>query len=106
MVNPPLEFKPSASLSAIEAIERDLSQLMTGLKEDQFHASTLAGGWSVAYCIEHLVLAGHAFLPKWDLALQEASARGLFRTGPVQYRWWHRLILAGFEPPYRIKTKT
>src|SRR5262245_10870977 len=106
MVNQPHEFKPSASLIAIEAIEGDLSQLLSALKEDQFHASTVSGGWSVAYCIEHVVLAGHAFLPKWDLALENASARRFYRTGPVPYRWWHRLILAGFEPPYRIKTKT
>ena len=106
MTNQPHEFKPSSSLIALEAIERDLGHLIAGLKEDQFHATTAAGGWSVAYCIEHLVLSGHAFLPKWDLALKNASARSLYRTGPMSYRWWHRLILAGIEPPYRIKTKT
>jgi hypothetical protein len=105
MVNLPFEFKPSASLRAIEAIEVDLSRLVTGLKEDQFHASTVAGGWSVAHCIEHLVLAGHAFLPKWDRALKEASAQRR-SSGPFRYPWWQRLKLAATEPPYRIKTKT
>ena len=98
-------FTPSDSLLAAEAIEQDLGRLVTGLKEAQFHASSLTGGWSVAYCIEHLVLTGHAFLPKWDLALKQASRQRL-HTGPISYWWWHRLILARFEPPYRLKTKT
>jgi DinB superfamily len=102
----PTEFKPSYSLIAAEAVEQDLCRLVTSLKETQFHASSLTGGWSVAYCIEHLVLTGHAFLPKWDLALKEAAGRRQHSSGPFHYRWWHRLLLAASEPPYRIKTRT
>ena len=99
-------FKLTDSLVAAEAIEQDLERLVAGLREAQFHASSMTGGWSVAYCIEHLVLTGHAFLPKWDIALRQASTRRLDRAERVPYRWWHRLMLAAFEPPYRIKTKT
>jgi len=102
----PTEFKPSYSLTAAEAVEEDLWRLVTNLKEAQFHAESRTGGWSVAYCIEHLVLTGHAFLPKWDLALKEASGRGQWDTGPFPYSWWQRLMLAATEPPYKIKTRT
>jgi DinB family protein len=106
MEKSPTEFKPSQSLMAAEAIEQDLCRLVTNLKETQFHAASPSGGWSVAYCIEHLVLAGHAYLPKWDLALKEASGRGHCRGGPFPYQWWYSLMLAACEPPYRIRTRT
>lgn len=102
----PAEFEPLQSLMAAEAIEQDLCRLVTNLKETQFHAASLTGGWSVAYCIEHLTLTGHAFLPKWDLALKEAPGQAHRRSGPFPYRWWHRLMLAASEPPYRIRTRT
>jgi hypothetical protein len=105
MKKPLTEFIPSQSLKAVKAIELDIERLVSGLKEAQFHASSRTGSWSVAYCIEHLVLAGQAFLPQWDLAIKEASAQ-VSVAQPHPYSWWHRLMLAAAEPPYRIKTRT
>ena len=65
MINQRSGFNLSDCLIAARAIEAELRRLASGLTEAQFHALTRAGGWSVAYCIEHLVLAGRAFLPKW-----------------------------------------
>jgi len=106
MKKPQTEFIPSQSLKAAKAIDLDLEHLVSGLKEAQFHASSRTGGWSVAYCIEHLVLTGHAFLPRWDLAIKEAPANGLVGRHRFPYSWWHRLLLAASEPPYKIKTRT
>lgn len=106
MVHQPNAFRPSDSLVAAVAIEQDLRRLAAGLTEDQFNAPTPAGGWSVAHCIEHMVLTGHAFLPKWDLALKEAATRRLYGNAPFPYGCWYRFVLKTVEPPYRIKTKT
>jgi DinB family protein len=106
MAREPNAFIPSESLVAAEAIEQDLRRLAAALTDDQFNAPTPTGGWSVAHCIEHMVLAGHAFLPKWDLALKEAGTKRLYGTAPFPYSLWYRFVLRALEPPYTIKTKT
>ena len=106
MVHQPNTFIPSESLVAAEAIEQDLRKLAGALTDDQFNAPTPTGGWSVAHCIEHMVLTGHAFLPKWDLALKEGATRRLYGTASLHYGLWYRFVLRNLEPPYTIKTKT
>jgi hypothetical protein len=99
-------FNPARCSEGLAAVEADLKQLVSALTDAQFHAPPRAGGWSVGYCIEHLVLTGQAFLSKWDTALQEAAAKGRNGDESVSYQWWHRAILGFAEPPYRLKTKT
>src|SRR5262249_27275349 len=98
-------FALADCLKAAAAVEADLTQLAATLTEAQFHAPPRDGGWSVGYCIEHLVLAGQAFLPKWDTALKDAPKA----EGPderFQYAWWQRKALSYAENPSKLRTKT
>jgi hypothetical protein len=99
-------FGQERCLDAMAAIETDLSQIAATLTEAEFHAPTRTGGWSVAYCIEHLVLTGQSFLPIWDAALREAVENKRYGDGPFPYPWWRRRILSLTEPPHRLKFKT
>jgi DinB family protein len=98
-------FELTACLQAAAAIEAELARLTTALTEAQFHTPPLTGGWSVAYCIEHLVLVGRALLPKWDTALQQAVQS---KTGcdAFSYYWWQRSILRHLENPSRFQSRT
>jgi hypothetical protein len=98
-------FNLTGCLTAAAAIEAELSQLTTDLTEAQFHAPTRTGGWSMGYCIEHLVLTGHAFLPKWDMALREAVATNSNSDAPFKYAWWQRTILHYAEDSSKLKHK-
>lgn len=99
-------FKLSDCLAAAAEIEADLQRLACGLTEAQFHAPSRRGGWSVGFCLEHLILTGQAFLPQWDAALQKAPVRcsGCDRHYP--YNWYERMFLQSVEPPYAIRTKS
>jgi hypothetical protein len=99
-------FDLGGCLQAAAEIEAELTRLTNELTEAQFHAPTRAGGWSVGYCIEHLVLTGHAFLPKWDLALKECTARECRCGQAFRYAWWQRKALQLVENPSRLKQKT
>jgi len=98
----PSEYDASRCLRTITEIEADLGQLTARLTECQFQAPPRTGGWSVAYCVEHLILTGNAFLSEWDAAL----ASGRRGEGPFRYSRLGRLILRFFEPPYRMRVKT
>jgi hypothetical protein len=99
-------FDLTGWLTAATAIEAELSQLTTGLTEAQFHAPTRTGGWSMGYCIEHLVLTGKAFLPKWDMALRDAVATKFNGDAPFEYAWWQRRVLHYAEDSSKLKHKT
>src|SRR5689334_18822056 len=97
-------FEITSCLEAAAAIEADIRELASILTEAQFHAPPRGGGWSVGYCIEHLVLTGQAFIPKWDAALESAGKSE--PEGEFSYRWWRRRILQYAENPARLKLKT
>ncbi len=89
---------------AAAAIEADLTNLTAALTEAQFHAPPRDGGWSVSYCIEHLLLAGTAFLPVWDAALEHSS--DLRRPKRMdRFGWWRRWLLRLVQDPSRLKQK-
>src|ERR1051325_6161327 len=98
-------FDIQACVKAAAAIEAELTRLVTDLTEAQFHAPPRTGGWSIGYCLEHLVRSGHAFLPKWDQALHEAPRVG-HHGERVHYDWWQRKLLHVAENPARLKWKT
>jgi DinB family protein len=99
-------FDLAGCLKAAAAIEADLTRLATALTEAQFHAPPRAGGWSVGYCIEHLVLTGQALLPKWDAALKKAAEAKRLDDAVFPYAWWQRRILEFAENPSRLKQRT
>jgi hypothetical protein len=102
----PYKYDIPRCLLSIAAIEGDVRQLTATLTECQFQAPPRTGGWSIGYCIEHLILTGNAFLGGWDAALRTATANGQRSDGPFPYSWLGRAILRFAEPPYRVRVKT
>jgi hypothetical protein len=100
------KFRVTECHKAIAAIEADLKELGSALTEEQFQAPPRTGGWSVAHCIEHLVLTGHEFVARWDNALKTAQKNGYHGDQSFRYPWWQRTLLRAMEPPYRLKTRT
>lgn len=94
----------SASLKAIRAVENDLEHLLSTLREFQFYVHPRGGAWSVGYCLEHLVLTGHALFLSWDSAIRDSNA-STHAHGAPPYRWWHRGLLRFVEPPYQFRIR-
>jgi hypothetical protein len=102
MATRPQAFRPADCLAALSAIETDVSRLAGGLSEEQFHAPTKNGGWSVGLCLEHLIVTAEALVPRWEAVLQNPSPAG---PAEFSYSLLERAILYSLEPPYRLKRK-
>lgn len=93
-------------LAGIEAIKRDARELVEGLTEAQLTWRPEPSRWSIAQCLQHIVLSGEGYLPRLG-DLIEASrqrtrlGRPSFRPGFVS-SWFIRSM----EPPPRFKAKT
>ena len=99
----PKRFDLPRWLMEVASIESEVNDIASTLTESQFHAPPRLGGWSVGYCLEHLVLTGEASLAAWDMALEQAPLRT--DSSSDRYHWWGRAILSIVEPPYRMKLK-
>jgi hypothetical protein len=96
-------------IDQIDACEADAERLVTDLDDDGVNwvppAQPGASRWSVAQCLNHLILMNEFYLRGWSEAVSDAEAggRGPF-TGlrPTPFgRWFVRSL----EPPARFKTK-
>jgi hypothetical protein len=99
-------FDMPACLRAAAAVEAGLLQLTSSLTEAEFHAPARGGGWSMGQCVEHLVLAGHSFLPRWDAALKQAEQLAANHSAKTSYSWWQRQLLRAMEDPSRLKLRS
>jgi hypothetical protein len=100
-----LPVELTSLLDQIDACERHAGALVRDMSDNSVNRQPPGGGWSVAECLEHLVLMNDFYLRGWQQAVEEAAAlelgpfRGL-RPTPVG-RWF----VKSMEPPVRMKAK-
>lgn len=88
-----------------EAIKRDADRLVQGVTPVQLGWRAEPGRWSIAECLEHLVMTGSAYLPEIDRAIERARAQGWRGTGRSRPTVVERWILRSTEPPPRVRLK-
>ena len=79
-----------------EAVTCDAELLLDALTERQLAWREKAGVWSMADCLDHLVVTGNQSLPRIRDAMSEARSRGLLGRGPFRYgklgNWFVRVM--------------
>ena len=89
----------------LKAIERDARRLVDGLSDVQLTWRETVTTWSVADCLNHLLVTGGHSVEAIRRALTNARSSGLVGTGPFKYgllgNWFVRLM----DAPPRIKFK-
>lgn len=103
----PVGFRVSGCLESMASVEEAVASLTADLTESQFHAPAQGGGWSIGHCIEHIVLAGSAMLPIWDVAIRNARAASHSHTpSETAYGWLQRLLLRAVRNESCLRRKT
>ena len=74
-----------------------------GLDELQFNWQPNTDRWSIAQCIDHLVVTGRSSLSNIHRAVDEARAKGLFGPGSFRYGLIEKWFVRQMEPPARMK---
>jgi hypothetical protein len=98
-----------ALIDQIDACERAAAQLVDGLNDDDVNwvpppASGISR-WSIAQCLNHLVLMNEFYLRGWPEALADAVARGRGSFSGLRPTLPARWFIRSMEPPARMKTK-
>lgn len=85
-----------ASGLAAAALERELAP-------DQLLWRPSEVSWSIAQCIDHLAVAGHAYLGPLRQGAEEARRQGWSRREPIEPAWLERKFVTSLEPPPRLR---
>ncbi len=88
-----------------ERIQGEAQQLAASLTDAQFRWRPGGDRWSIAECLEHLNLAGSAYLPVLDEAIGRARARGWTRRKSFRPGLWGRWLIRSQEPPAKTRFK-
>ncbi len=102
-MNPELEER----LSEYRSAKHEIVELVAGLDDDQFNARPDPRNWSMAECVDHLVLVGRKIVPRMDTAIIRARGQGWTSEGPFRYGRLEKWFAAGMsEVPPRRRLKT
>lgn len=95
----PRTIEPETLHRDLAAAREGIRELTEPLSEAQLVWSPEAGMWSVADCLEHLVVTGESYLEAMEAAAEKARRRGWSGDGVARLRWWERAFVAQMEPP-------
>jgi hypothetical protein len=90
----------------LDALRREVDQLVDGLTDPQVNWSPAPGRWSIAQNLRHIVLVTDGFLEKQHHAVERARMRHELSDGPYVHGWIGRQLLGIMEPPVRRKVST
>jgi hypothetical protein len=94
----------------VPAVIDDAKSIVAGLSDAQFNWRPSPSRWSVAQCLNHLVLTGTFAANGQEAAIARLRERGRHSDGPYAYRGisarMGAMISKGVEPPVQKKFKT
>ncbi len=64
-----------------------IQDLVAGLTDAQFNERPQPNYWSVAECLDHLVVIGSQTVPKLRDGIRRAEEKGWRKPGPYRYGW-------------------
>ena len=79
--------------------------LITPLSHAQFNLRPRPQSWSIAECIDHLLVSARVVQARMRPAIDEGHANGFTSQGPFRYGWFSRWFEAEMEPPPRRRLK-
>src|SRR5229473_155159 len=88
-----------------ESIKTGAQNLLGDLNALQFNWQPGGDRWSIAQCIDHLVVTGRSSVSNIHLAVNEARSRGFFSPGPFRYGLIEKWFVRRMEPPAKMKFK-
>ena len=90
----------------LDAIAGEAEALAAGLTDEQFNWQPDPTRWSIAHCLQHLVIAADGLLEAQEGAIDRARGRRLLSDGPYRHGRIGSMIAASIEPPPKRRFKS
>ena len=87
------------------SIRDEAKDLLADLTDGQLIWQPVSNQWSIAQCVDHLVVTGRNSLSHMTQAIGEARSRGLLSEGPFRYGMIERWFVRQMEPHAKMRFK-
>jgi len=83
----------------------DVNKLTQNLSEEEFNLNPNSSSWSIAQCIDHLILTMDLYIDGINSAI-EKSSRFDDANQKIKLHFFMKYSIRLLEPPYKMKMKT
>ena len=88
-----------------QAIKTEAQHLLADLDDAQFNWHPSSHAWSIAECLDHLIVTGRQALARIHPTISDARSQGLLSQGPFRYGRLEKWIVRLVEPSPKSKFK-
>ena len=85
--------------------ESGVSDLVAPLTREQIFWKPAPERWSIAQCLDHLMVTGDQYYPRTRVAIDEARSRGLLSSAPYAPSFIGKRFLGAVGPVIRFRIK-
>ena len=87
--------------------KRLIRELVDGLSDEDFNRRLDDQSWSIAECVDHLIVIGKKMYPVMEAAIEKGRARGWRSAGPFRYGGLNKRFVGMIDdsrlPPKKVK---
>jgi DinB family protein len=98
-------IKLAELIADAERVRSDASATFGALSAEQINWKPSAGEWSIAQCLEHLILLNEPYFPEIDKILSGQRKASLWERVPLLPAFFGRLVLTAVQPDSKKKVK-
>ncbi|MCI0448549.1 MAG: DinB family protein [Chlorobi bacterium] len=91
--------------SEFRSMKKIAGDFLTKVRENEFNKRPPDNGWSIAECIDHLIVTGDDYCNKFEEALAILEQKNRRYTKEMKYNWFVRKFITNVEPPVKRKLK-
>lgn len=92
-------------ISDTESVLKDFGKFQS-LSEDQINWKPWDGHWSIAECVDHLVVTNKLYLNEIEKQFAEKQLKTDYSKAEVKHKWLCKFIIKGVDPANIKKSKT
>lgn len=89
-----------------KTMKSEASGFLANVKDNEFNKRPPGNGWSIAECIDHLIVTGVDYCNVFENGLKKLEEKNLRYTGEMKYSWIGSKFIANVEPPVKKKFKS
>lgn len=87
-------------------MKKDSSAFLSMVKENEFNKRPADNGWSIAECIDHLIVTGVDYCDTYEKGLKKLEEKNLRYSGEMKFSWIGTKFIGNVEPPVKKKFKS
>jgi uncharacterized damage-inducible protein DinB len=95
----------AAACSALRQCSAEVEEKFSGLSTEQLNWKPTADAWSIAQCLDHLMVSNKLYFPRFDAIARNTHRMSFYERLPVLPAFFGKMLIHSLKNP-KMKTKT